>query len=311
MVSKLSFKNDKKRKRESHKSSHKKRKPEQTEGPQHFVHINNSYVDLKELDPELLETGWTTSVNSVDIKGPIILCSDKGVLAVKDSELVVMSSLEPVGVEHSINFTSDDLVIEGEIYRGEPNSASQVFVPVPVKHLLSATSGFKQLLQQEEKSTEMTCGLKTYENKYVSYLPDSGTLTCDSEALTAEGIFTFRPVRADDGPRWEVFVGSNSAAIGVFGDSVKISKSPEQFVVRMQVLNHTMSAGLREHLAASKTDHRPTNELQLEQKVKELIHDGVKVTNATLKQLKNAIAAGNVNEVMVEIKQKRLSDARC
>ncbi|GMG40128.1 unnamed protein product [Ambrosiozyma monospora] len=356
MVSKLSFKGDKKskKKRSRHSSgvssSHthhesKKQKTNSTEtgviiegaeDEANLIMVNNKLVSIEEFTKDQLQEGWTTAVSFNDLNGPLLLTLERegkiGCLACLNNEKLVVSgidALELVKPSEVLNFNVNDISfnLEDKLTRVEPTMTSQVFTVVNVENLIK-TGDKNELLsldgQKPKENPVKQVALKNSDGWYLSFDKSINSLTT-SQVLTTNEIFNF--IASPDQPyKFQITIGLDAESknklavtedlkVRVILDEENLIDDLNIFTVKVQTRNSKMAKRLSFMLEElNKNDglayHDSEKNIKLNTSVKELIRLGIKVDNKLLDKLKRAMDKGRLNEYLVELKEKKLSDRR-
>ncbi|OWB81807.1 hypothetical protein B5S33_g426 [[Candida] boidinii] len=373
MVSKLSFKGDKKGNKKSRKHRRDDKGPEDDTGnkrlhsessmnkvyngeSQVMIRVNNESVPLNSINQEEFETGWTVCTDVSELtNGPIVICFERegdsstdgnkyiGILNydTKDRE----SSLQISGkdrfdiIKDSLTINNNDYDIidcHSELTKIEPNSKDQLFLPISIDKLISDNSSGSHN-NVTDKSMKRVI-IKNDQGYYLSYDKDSvGVNSClkfDSKVVTSNQIFNFQiKYKNSNGERsggkegyyFYISVGDikNKDKLIITGDSIKVIRDQDdllndlnEYLVKIKTINCNSYNKLKKELKEVKDnkdmifDNSKDNEL-LNDKIRELINDGYKINNKILKNLKNSIKIGNLNEFLVEFKAKNKSDSMC
>ncbi|GME88276.1 hypothetical protein B5S28_g2117 [[Candida] boidinii] len=377
MVSKLSFKGDKKNKKKKskkHRIDEDEAEHEHDEGnkrvhadnsanksgngeSQVMIRVNNESVPFNSIDKEEFETGWTVCTDVSELtNGPIVICFERedeiskdggkylGILNydTKDRE----SSLQTSG-KNKFDILKDSLTINkneydiidchNDLIKIEPNSKDQLFLPISIDKLISDNLSDGDNIT--DKSIKRVI-IKNDQGYYLSYDRDSGDscLKFDSKVVTVNQIFNFRinyRKRNDDGDESEfngkegyyfnISVGDikNKDKLIIIGNKIKVIKDQDdllndlnEYLIKIKTINCNSYNKFKRELKEINDnkdmifDNSKDNEL-LNDKIKELINDGYKINNKILKDLKNSIKIGNLNEFLVEFKAKNKSDSMC
>lgn len=307
MVSKLSFKGDKVKKK---KVVRKLSKP----------------VSAKpDIDPTLIESSWTTATTFSDLNGPLLIATyerteryehltqQPQVLTAHElGDVSSRSNARIVDSSQSINFESDDidpLVYHAAIHRTEPGDVQQVLVAVSVSF---ANTG------ADVNPNKTRLALKTPSDKYLSLTGD-GDIDCKSEAIGPYQIFEFeRAPLKTEGVWFRIWNGEKKLVIVKDGDKLKYQfkkllneDETDLFVIRVQAKNSATGKRLLREYEESKTAGSDSLGTSIRNALSSLQKSGIEVNQATIKRLRDAAMNGKLNEQLIMERQKSKSDSRC
>lgn len=308
MVSKLSFKGDKPKRKKV-----VKRIPKPTSSK-------------PEIDPALIESSWTSATTFSDINGPVLITTyerSQGYEHLNQQPLVltpdVLGAVHPkkelhvVDSSQTVSFENDDinpLGFHAAIHRTEPGDIQQVFISVSVSF---ATSGSNDVNPNRTK-----LAFKTPSDKFLSLTGD-GDVDCKSEAIGPYQIFEIeREAIKDEGVWFRIWNGQKRLVLTKVADKLKFefkedSKDDETdlFVIRVQAKNSaTGKRLLREH-EESKTLGSDSIGGSIRNALDSLQKSGIEISQATIKRLRDAAIKGKLNEQLIIERQKSKSDSRC
>ncbi|QPG74692.1 hypothetical protein FOA43_002025 [Brettanomyces nanus] len=313
MVSKLSFKGETKRK----KHGHKKRKIPLLDSERFSV--NNELVTLGEIDRNRLKRcNWTTAANYDDIKDgePVLIAMERkdnlGVINVTDGDKVTISkesSLQVKSVGECINFTNGASIdLANKVQRVEPTLPNQVLIAVDVENLV--TNGDKN--EHKVKYIALKDGRSS---SYLSHDPETHLLTL-SKVLTDNEIFKLEHVPSARS-NFSICIKANNDYKLIVTDQLvlRVIEDPENllddlnnFNIRVQLVNSEPARKIIDLLNGENHNKDEDTEERVSSAVKELIKAGIKVTNQVLRETKRAARENWLNEYIVELKEKTVTD---
>lgn len=306
MVSKLSFKGDKVKKKVVRK-------------------VSKPISSKPEIDPALIESSWTTATTFSDLNGPLLIATyerPEGYEHLRQQPQVLtaheLGDVSPrtnarvVDSSDSVNFESDDidpLVYHAAIHRTEPGDVQQVLVAVSVSF---ANSG------ADVNPNRTKLALKTPSDKYLSLTGD-GEIDCKSEAIGPYQIFEFERVpQKSEGVWFRIWNGDKKLVILKSGEKLKyqFKSSPSDnetdlFVVRVQAKNSSTGKRLLREYEESKTAGSDSLGSSIRNALSSLQKSGIDINQATIKRLRDAAVKGKLNEQLIMERQKSKSDSRC
>ncbi|ODQ83186.1 hypothetical protein BABINDRAFT_159628 [Babjeviella inositovora NRRL Y-12698] len=308
MVTKLTFKGDKpkKRKRTEESASSKKAKP------------------VPEFDRSLVEQGWTTATTVSDITGPIIITRyDEGVegapysIASNKGKLFFSSELDILPHDQCVNFPPDEVAAPYlvPIHLSEPRDTTQVFT---VTQIRSLDTGKKNQLAT---ANEISVTFRSAEGKYLS-LSQQNTLDALAEAVGPGETFTLtKKFKSGRGVWWALLVNNafkvctlpaadDGHMLKCIKDKDGVLDDENHYVIRVQTKN-----SVRGKQIMAEIENNDTKEDRLLDTVREAIvlldKENIMVTNAVFKQLMAAAQEGRLNEAIIDVKTKGKHDSRC
>lgn len=307
MVSKLSFKGDKPKKKKVIKR------------------VPKSFSSKPEIDPELLETSWTTATTFADLNGPVIIATyershdcdhltQQPLVLTPDilGNVMVKKEVRIVEPFQTVNFESDDinpLVYHAPIHRTEPGDVQQVFIAISVSFMTPGTT---------VNPNRTRIALKTPSDKYFS-ITGAGEIDCKNEAIGPYQIFEFeRLPEKNEGVWFRIWNNERRLVLRKVDDKLKFEfkkdldeGETDLFVIRVQAKNSaTGKRLLREH-EESKTMGSDSLSGSIRNAIDSLQRSGIEVTQTTMKRLKDAAMKGKLNEQLLMERQKNKSDSRC
>ncbi|KAH3666301.1 hypothetical protein OGAPHI_004490 [Ogataea philodendri] len=324
MVTKLTFKGEKRAKSrpDGDKKRHKKRESTPVEADSvKMVHANGVLTEISDIPKDFLEYGWTVASTGKDLNGPMILCFDRkgqyGMFSFNQESGMIVSADDEIDVaEEAINFV--DFVPQTPLFKFEPTQVTQVFVAVDIRNFIKLTQK-----EQEQPETITRLALKNNEGKYLSLDAETNSLV-QTDVLTENAIFNFNAHGSEKGTQFLISVGpleaknkliiTDELKFRIIQDSDDLLDDLNAFHIRIQTKNSTMGLsilssadGTISQATDSVVDFRQT---QVNRAVKELMKAGIKVNNSLLAKIKHAVDEGYLNEFLITVKEKVKTDRR-
>ncbi|GME83979.1 unnamed protein product [Ambrosiozyma monospora] len=204
---------------------------------------------------------------------------------------------------------------------------SQVFTVVNVEKLIKTGDKSELLSVDGHKPKEnplKQVALKNSDGRYLSFDKSINSLTT-SQVLTTNEIFNF--IASSDQPyKFRITIGLDAQSknklavtedlkVRVILDEEDLIDDLNVFTVKIQTRNSKMAKRLSFMLEELNKNnglayYDSEKNIKLNTSVKELIRLGIKVDNKLLGKLKRAMDKGRLNEYLVELKEKKLSDRR-
>ncbi len=345
MVSKLSFKGEKKNKRKTHSSKHgNKSKKQKSE--------NDSSVGT-----EVTFDGWTTATNKSDIEGPLLLTFltsprniDKSNTRVKlededdisdmnnklllNESSVASIAIDPTGKahilkskhidfipsDHSTNFPpagQDSTIYNLPMHCTEPTSVQQVFVVIPLTSILASTK--QSIISNENKKSsekDIQIALLTTFGKYLSYSKSIGKFDGTAEAIGPKEMFTLIPDNENEnelGTTWKIESTGEFFKIEDPGESTQLNAitTPDKsegtpFIIRIQTKHKSEAKRLILLQQEVDSNNKETlTKAELEKQAK------IPLTDKQVRILQKAHKEGDFHEKLLNIKLQTKTDTMC
>ncbi|KAG7864006.1 hypothetical protein KL919_000034 [Ogataea angusta] len=323
MVTKLTFKGEKRRKPRQDDERKRRKKDTKTdcqEAPVTLTSVNGVPTNIYDVPRDYLEYGWTLATSHKDLNGPIMICFDRsdhfGCLQFDEKFGLIAAEEKKVDIaEDAINFV--DFEPKSPLFKLEPREVTQVLSVVNIENFL-------RLTQQTQTVSDDTLklALKNSEGKYLSYDDDANTLV-QTDVLTENAIFNLRA--NTDNLGFFISVGkmdSKNKLIVTKDLKFRIIQDTDDLLDDMNIYHirvQTRNSDTGRKIIASldlKNESRdqffndPKHNELLNRAVKELAKNGMKITNSLLSQIKRAVEEGNLNEFLITVKEKIKSDRR-
>lgn len=306
MVSKLSFKGDKPKKKKIVKRTSK---------------LEPSKPDI---DPSLIESSWTTAITFSDLIGPVIITTyergqqdfdhlNQQPLVLKPDilgDVHPKTELHIVDPSETVYFENDDDIIRhAAIHRTEPGDVQHVFVAVSVSFITSGS---------DVSPNRTKLAFKTASDKFLSLTGD-GDVDCKSEAIGPYQIFELERVPiTQEGVWFKIWNGKRKLVLKNTDGKLEYKFQDESedngtdlFVIRVQAKNSATGKRLLREYEESKTLGSDSLGGSIRKALDSLQKSGIEVNNATMKRLKDAAIKGKINEQLILERQKGKSDSRC
>ncbi|KAG7701573.1 hypothetical protein KL929_001091 [Ogataea haglerorum] len=323
MVTKLSFKGEKRRKpkADAERKRHKKDTgAESQETPVTLASINGIPTNIYDIPRDYLEYGWTLAKSHKDLNGSIMICFERsghhGSLEFDEKCGLTAADEKKVDIaEDAINFIDFDP--KSPLYKLEPQEVTQVFSVVSIENVLKLTQ------ESEHVSDDiLRYALKNSDGKYLSYDVETNTLL-HTDVLTENAIFNFRTNR--DGPGFFISVGkldsknklivTQDLKFRIIQDTDDLLDDLNIYHIRVQTKNSDTGRKIIASLDL-KNENRdqlfgdPKHKDLVNRATKELAKNGMKISNSLLSQINRAAEEGNLNEFLITVKEKIKTDRR-
>ncbi|KAG7879712.1 hypothetical protein KL938_003765 [Ogataea parapolymorpha] len=323
MVTKLTFKGEKRGKPRPDDERKRRKKDTKTENQETRVtltSVNGLPTNIYDIPRDYLEYGWTLATSHKDLDGPIMICFDRsghvGCLEFDKKDGFIAAEEKKVDItEDAINFI--DFEPKSPLYKLEPQEVTQVLSVVNIDNFLKLTQQAGDVPDNIPKYA-----LKNNEGKYLSYDVDTNTLT-QTDVLTENAIFNLRA--NNDGLGFFISVGNvdsknklivtQDLKFRIIQDTDDLLDDLNLYHIRIQTKHSDTgrkilaSLDLKNGNRDQLFDDPKQNEL-LNRAAKELANNGMKITNSLLSQIKRAVEEGNLNEFLITVKEKIKSDRR-
>lgn len=252
MVSKLSFKGDKTKKKKPKRSVPSRPQPKPSQSPEP-VYINGESVNLSDISIDNLTSGWTHLYpRDLTLATPSMLDTEKGRVPIiitfhdedrhlilnvvqqdnaeesgKTSKKVIFDNdYELADVEKTIIFTEEKIDLQDVRHRIEPRQVSQVFILSEVTSMFQTGTKFIEGVSTKKR----VYSLKTSDGEYLVMDPESHTVKL-SLSLTSNGICTLLPESDKEGiPQYRIIFGAIEDAntlLATPSGSVRVIPDPD------------------------------------------------------------------------------------
>ncbi|ESX00773.1 hypothetical protein KL918_004390 [Ogataea parapolymorpha] len=323
MVTKLTFKGEKRGKPRPDDERKRRKKDTKTENQETRVtltSVNGLPTNIYDIPRDYLEYGWTLATSHKDLDGPIMICFDRsghvGCLEFDKKDGLIAAEEKKVDIaEDALNFI--DFEPKSPLYKLEPQEVTQVLSLVNIDNFLKLTQQAGDV-----PDNILKYALKNNEGKYLSYDVDTNTLT-QTDVLTENAIFNLRA--NNDGLGFFISVGNvdsknklivtQDLKFRIIQDTDDLLDDLNLYHIRIQTKHSDTgrkilaSLDLKNGNRDQLFDDPKQNEL-LNRAAKELANNGMKITNSLLSQIKRAVEEGNLNEFLITVKEKIKSDRR-
>ncbi|KAG7883341.1 hypothetical protein KL937_000514 [Ogataea polymorpha] len=323
MVTKLTFKGEKRGKGRSDDERKRRKKESKTESQKTLVtltSVNGLPTNIYDIPRDYLEYGWTLATSHKDLDSPIVICFDRsgniGCLEFENKCGLIAADQKKVDIaEDAINFI--DFEPDSLLFKLEPQEVTQVLSVVNIDNFLKLTQQAGDI-----PDNILRYALKNNEGKYLSYDVDTNTLT-QTDVLTENAIFNLRA--NTDGLGFFISVGNLNSKnklivtqdlkFRIIQDTDDLLDDLNLYHIRVQTKHSDTgrkiiaSLDLKNGNRDQFFDDPKQNQL-LNRAAKELANNGMKITSTLLSQIKRAVEEGNLNEFLVTVKEKIKSDRR-
>lgn len=336
MVSKLVFKGDKTKNKPKKRNSN--RGTEKATKTERFFPINGRLKKMNEIDLNSITTGWTilfpidltyakkSIIDSNSGKLPIIITFEN---EEKKRILEERKTTENGAIKTFLKFTDDfetsdpnaiinytDAVSSLPITNIEPKSVNQVFILSDVTSLFGSSKKFIE----SNSSRASLYSIQTTTGKYLMHNLSTNELEL-SVTLTENSVFTLNHYLLDGIPKYRLCIGENTTQTMVIAgsDIPKVINNEEdvldsisRFTIKLKCEDAYTT---KQILQASYDESRPQESSgfisgNVKKTVLDLAKNGFKLNDKIISEISNAYKSGNLNEWVVEFKEKNVHDRR-
>ena len=310
-------------------------------------YINGTPTKLEDIDLEKITNGWTNLYRE-DLKqaSPSLLDTEAGKLPVivtfneGDRHMcmnVVKYTTEDAVVKTRIQldddyelseeativiFTKEEVSLEDVRNRIEPKHVSQVFILSDVTSIFQSSAKFIE--GEESAQKERMYSLKSSDGEFIVMDPTTHELKL-SFTLTSNGICTLLPEMIDGIPHYRIILGprddantmmvTSSNDIKVIPDPEDLPESASRFILRLRIEDALQTKQIVQELANEESQLQLKSgsshiEGDVKKTVMELTKLGFRINDKVFAQISRAYKEGNINEWLVEFKEKNLHDRR-
>ncbi|ODQ66143.1 hypothetical protein NADFUDRAFT_51410 [Nadsonia fulvescens var. elongata DSM 6958] len=313
MVSKLTFKGDKPKKRKS-KLVIASESECGSSIPSSSSNAKRPKSDSKATSDAI--EGWSSALSSADLNGPCLI----SFLVDSKPYCLATSGEGDAVVSSNLDILLDDLetATDGAIIDSiEPNQVNQVFVFVPLKFHeqskpLLNNDHRPELIDQTRPDDNTPFALKSSRGKYVA-VDKYGAVTINSTAIGPAETLRFRQVQKSQ--RWHIETvwdkyfqfnerklggeNENQISLAIRADSTDTGFC-EEFNIRIQTKNKTKDSTVVKSLDYNRISSRELEKLAARP-----------LTDDEIRLLKRANREGKLNEALLDIRQGSKTDRRC
>lgn len=341
MTSKLSFKGEKKVKIKKKAAIIKRNVAKENE--RLFI-INGKEIKQRDINIGKLSYGWTllyprdlnkatySLINPESGKLPIIitfvenerqLCLSQTKSTTENASikksLKFTDDFELSPKEDIINFTEREISDDNKAGRIEPKNVDQVFILSDASTLFQST----KFITNEKKDTVYS--IKSSGGEYVVFDPVANELKL-SLTLTEYGLFDLSFELIDDIPHFRILFNDNknqekNTLVCASSGIPKVIPDPEdllqpisRFILKLRredafITKEILKAS---HETSKSTNIRSGNNIdgQVTKTVMDLAKMGFKMNDKTIKEITDAYINGNLNQWLLDFKEKNITDRR-
>lgn len=347
LVFKGDKKNAKKKKAQLHNHNNVLIKSKQKNITNKSFPINGQSIKLDEINIERLTNGWTTLLpvdlqlakssltNEDSGKLPIIITyhnSDEH-LCLKDekytsttdaninSRLKFTKEFELSKPENTVIYTTENISIESVINRIEPTDVSEVFILSDVTSLFQNSNKFLEG-ESGSRSKNVIYSIKSADGKFLICDPSTNELKM-SMTLTENGLFSFEFETIDMIPHVRIYIGEKNeyrtlivgknGAVKIIPDPDDLLKPMSRFVLRIKKDDSFTTKDILKNIQDKNSSLNEKDSSDgingiVKKTVLELSKLGFKITDKTLREISRAYDEGNINQWVVEFKERNISD---
>lgn len=339
MVSKLIFKGDKKKEKKKKVKVHKNDESIKSKNDKSFP-INGKQQKLCDINIETVTNGWTTMYNrDLSAASHSILDESSGNLPIMishqredkmlclktiksnedKSELIFSEDFEKSLISNIIEYTDNDVFENDNLrYRVEPKDVSYVFILNDVSTLFQSSTKFVNGSSKQKKAFS----IKSSDGKYIEYNPTENTLSF-THTLTQNGMFSLIEETSNNLPYYRLILGEvedYNTMIITKNNDIKVIPDPEdllmknsRFLIRIRKEDALITKQIVKEYQNQNMNNKDNSgdgsiNGKIKQTVLELTKLGFKINDRIFSQISEAYLEGNLNQWIVEFKEKNLND---